>query len=112
MLAAPRSAATTAGKLYYWTGTTWSLADADVLAAASSLLAIAIANSSGKGMLLQGWVKAASGLANGQLYMSPTAGEVTTTQPSTSGQYVRVIGHGMNDLSFRFNPSNDFYEVE
>lgn len=104
--------ATTAGKLYYWTGTTWSLADADVAAAASSLLAIAIANTSGKGMLLQGWVKAASGLANGQLYMSPTAGEVTATQPSTTGQYVRVIGHGMNDVSFRFNPSNDFYEVE
>lgn len=104
--------ATTAGRLYYWTGTAWALADADVLAAASSLLAIAIANTSDKGMLVQGWVKAPSGLTNGQLYMSPTAGEYTTTQPSTSGQYVRVIGHGMNDLTFRFNPSNDFYEVE
>ena len=103
---------TTAGKLYYWTGTAWALADADVLSAASSLLAIATSNNSGKGMLLQGWVKAASGLANGQLYMSPTAGEYTTTQPSATGQYVRVIGHGMNDLTFRFNPSNDFYEVE
>jgi len=104
--------ATTAGRLYYWTGTTWSLADADVLAAASSLLAIATSTISSRGMLINGWYEIQTVFSNGQLYMSPSAGEFTTTQPSTSGQYVRVVGHGTNTNLIRFNPSNDFYEVE
>jgi hypothetical protein len=106
------SVATSAGRLYYYTGTTWSLADADVLASASSLLAIAIGSSSSKGMLVNGWYELPASVSNGQLYMSPTAGELTTTQPSTSGQYVRVVGHGTNSTLIRFNPSNDFYEIE
>lgn len=103
---------TTAGRLYYYTGTTWALADADVLAAASSLLAIATATSSNKGMLVNGWYTIQGGATNGQLYMSPSAGLFTNTQPSTSGQYVRVVGHGLAGGLIRFNPSNDFYEVE
>lgn len=104
--------AVAAGKLYYWDGTNWQNADADVEAAAKNLLAIATGNSSDKGMLVQGWVKFASTISAGQLYMSPTANEYTTTQPSTSGQFVRVIGHGMGGNTFRFNPSNDYFEVE
>lgn len=102
---------TTAGRLYYYTGTTWALADADVLSAASSLLAIATATSSNKGMLVNGWYTIQGGATNGQLYMSASAGLFTNTQPSTSGQYVRVVGHGLGGGLIRFNPSNDFYEV-
>jgi hypothetical protein len=106
------STVTTAGKLYYYTGTSWALADADVLAAASSLLAIAVSTTSAKGMLINGWYEIQGGFSNGQIYMSATAGDMTATQPSTSGQYVRVVGHGTNTTLIRFNPSNDFYEVE
>lgn len=103
---------TTAGNLYYFNGTTWIAADADVLSSASSLLGLAIGSSSNKGMLINGWYKSQTTYSSGQIYMSPTAGGITSTQPSTSGQYVRVIGHGTNTNLFRFNPSNDFYEVE
>ena len=106
------SAATTAGRLYYYTGTTWALADADDLNSASSLLGIALSASSNKGMLINGWYTIQGGATNGQLYMSPSAGLFTNTQPSTSGQYVRVVGHGLGGGLIRFNPSNDFYEVE
>lgn len=106
------STATTAGQLYAWNGTSWVLADADVESAARSLLAIAVANTSGKGMLVNGWYKTATTYASGQLYMSPTAGGITSTPPSTTGQFVRVIGHGINNTTIRFNPSNDYFTVE
>lgn len=106
------SDAVTAGKIYYWDGTNWQGADADVEAAAQSLLAVATTSNSNKGMLVCGWVKHAATVTNGQLYMSATANEFTTTPPSTSGQFVRVVGHGINSTTWRFNPSNDYFEVE
>jgi hypothetical protein len=49
------------------------------------------------------------------LYASPTAGYVTETAPSTSGQYVRLIGHNIYDTGdmvvIRFDPDNTWIEL-
>lgn len=57
-----------------------------------------------------GWSTAKLGTA---VYMSTTAGQVTTTAPSTSGDYVRIVGHvisGTNAIIY-FNPENGWIEV-
>ena len=103
---------TTAGQLYAWSGTNWVLADADSENTARALLGIAIANTSDKGMLVNGWYKTGTTYSNCQLYMSATAGGFTTTPPSSTGQFVRIVGHGINSTTIRFNPSNEYYTVE
>ena len=104
--------ATTAGRLYAWNGTNWIEADADLENTASAMLGIATGNNSDKGMLISGYYKLSSSYSAGQLYMSATAGQVTSTPPSTTGQSIRVIGHGMGGNIIRFNPSNDYFTVE
>lgn len=48
------------------------------------------------------------GFSGNSLYISPTvAGGITTTQPSSSGQFVQIIGHpiGLQVAYFDFNPT-------
>ena len=57
-----------------------------------------------------GWSTAKKG---SKLYMSTTAGAVTTTAPSTAGEFVRLMGYvidGANSTIY-FNPSNDWIEL-
>ena len=47
-----------------------------------------------------------------QVYISPeVSGTYTTTIPSGSGQYVRVLGHAIDENIIYFNPSKDFIEI-
>jgi hypothetical protein len=80
-----------------------------------NLLAIAIANAFAKGMLLRGYVYNSAWnwtSIGGELYLSSTtAGEMTQTQPSGSGDIVRVVGYAISADLIYFNPSQDWIEL-
>ena len=53
-----------------------------------------------------------TGLTSGATYfVSTTAGEYTSTVPSTTGQFVRAIGVATSTTNLEFIPSLDVYEV-
>ena len=109
------SSATTAGKLYYKSNfaAAWSEADADS-DGATRMLGVALGSNSGtSGMLLQGlFRKASHGFSAGApLYVSTTSGAFTTTAPSGSGDYVRVVGYVVDSNIIYFNPSGTWVEV-
>jgi len=109
------SNSTTAGKVYMHSdfASAWSLADADDQST-KNLLAIATASNSSSGMLLRGIVRYSSGhgLVSGRpIYVSNTAGEMTNTAPTGSGDYVRVIGYAINSAYIYFNPDTTWVEL-
>ena len=109
------STSTTFGKLYYKSNfaAAWTQADADS-DGATRMLGVALGStSSNDGMLLQGIIRIAShGLSAGApIYVSTTAGEFTTTAPSGSGDYVRVVGYTIDSNLIYFNPSGTWVEV-
>ena len=109
------STTTTAGNLYYKSNfaAAWSQADADS-DGATRMLAVALGTSSSTdGMLLQGiFRKASHGFSAGApLYVSTTAGAFTTTAPSGSGDYVRVVGYVIDSNTIYFNPGTTWVEV-
>tara|TARA_B110000444_G_scaffold260903_1_gene309859 strand:- start:4050 stop:4511 length:462 start_codon:yes stop_codon:yes gene_type:complete len=107
-----------AGKIYYLDeteGTTsWIVADADILAASSYLLAIAMGSGTAStvGMMLRGVV--AHSQVNGTnsngkpVYLSANGGSVTLTAPTESGEYVRIIGYQLASLRMWFSPDNSY----
>jgi hypothetical protein len=107
---ATAGATITAGQIVYLgTGGTWSLADADAESTSTPLLGIALTSATGgqrMGVLLSGTISttyhdqvatpATPGLP---LYISTTAGNVTQTQPTGTGDVVRLIGHNFVGIS-------------
>ena len=112
------TASTTAGKIYYFNGSgSWTIANADAVADATGMLAVALGNDPDvDGMLLRGFVTLYD--INGtedhgaKLYLHTADGEASATAPG-SGNVVRVLGynlHNTND-SVYFNPDNSWVEV-
>ena len=64
------------------------------------------------GMLLRGTftLDHDPGTIADELYVSTTAGDITGTAPSGSGDVVRVVGYCLDSTNGQiwFNPSNDF----
>jgi hypothetical protein len=66
-------------------------------------------------MLVRGYIRNSGFTTNtgNIVYVSTTAGEVTTTAPSGSGDIVRIIGYsidGTNEIIY-FNPDNTWVEL-
>ena len=106
---------TTQGELCYYTSSgTWVAADADATGTAGGvLLAIALGTDPDvDGMLLRGMytLDHDPGTVGDELYVSTTAGDITSTAPSGTGDVVRVIGYCLDSTNGQiwFNPSNDF----
>ena len=106
---------TTAGELcYYKADGTWAATDADAVATSGGvLLAMALGTDpDADGMLLRGMftLDHDPGTIADELYISTTAGDITGTAPSGSGDIVRVIGYCLDSTNGEiwFNPSNDF----
>jgi hypothetical protein len=106
----------TAGDLYYLSPTGgWSAADAVSTSSSTGMLAFALGSSPSDGMLVRGYI-INSGFATNTgdiVYISTTAGEVTTTAPSTSGDVIRIIGYsidGTNEIIY-FSPDNSWVEI-
>tara|TARA_B100000212_G_scaffold238875_1_gene181884 strand:+ start:293 stop:1039 length:747 start_codon:yes stop_codon:yes gene_type:complete len=108
----------TTGKLYYLNGSAWAEADADAPASgADQLLGIALGSSpTSDGLLLRGFFDASSYLSNFSggkaVYISTTAGGMDTTQPSGTGDFVRIVGYCTStaDMIY-FNPSSTWIEL-
>ena len=109
---------TTQGELCYYTASgTWVAADADATGTAGGvLLAIALGTDPDvDGMLLRGMytLDHDPGTVGDELYVSTTAGDITATAPSGTGDIVRVVGYCLDSTNGQiwFNPSNDFIEL-
>jgi hypothetical protein len=56
---------------------------------------------------LSGVNSARTGLTQGARYfLSTTAGGITTTAPTGSGNRVQIVGHAISDTELQFNPQN------
>lgn len=102
----------TAGSLYYLSSTgAWVLADADSASTSKGMLGIALGSSpTTDGLLIEGFAtNAAFTQTTGDvLYVSTTAGAITSTAPSTPGQIVRVVGYKIpttNTIYFTPDPT-------
>lgn len=109
---------TTQGALHYLdSGGGWTLADADATGTAGGvLLALALGTDPDvDGMLLRGMftLDHDPGTIGEELYVSTTAGDITSTAPSGTGDIVRVVGYCLDSTNGQiwFNPSNDFIEL-
>jgi hypothetical protein len=108
------SDATTAGTLYtVKTNGLWTPVDADNEATSIGMLAIALGSNATAGMLLQGFFyKASHGFTIGlPLYISNTAGAFSTTRPTGTNDYVRIIGYATSANYIYFDPDKTWVQV-
>ena len=108
------SGSLTAGRVYYYAPNgNWTLANASAIGTSSGILGVALgASPTTNGLLVNGTVfldhHASTG--NGKtLYLSTTAGQLTSTKPTGTNQ-VRIVGtviiHHINRCQILFNPTN------
>jgi len=106
------STVTTAGTLYYWTGSAWAAADNSAESTASGLIGIALGSSSADGILTQGVYYYASPPGNnGDVLYLGTSGSFTAAAPITNGKILRVMGQRLDANRVAINPSQDFIEL-
>lgn len=98
----------------------WELCDANAAAAAAgdsrNKLGICVLAAAGDGsatkMLLWGKVRADTAFPTmtigAPVYVSETAGDITSTQPTTADVVIRVIGQANTADELFFNPSPDY----
>lgn len=103
----------TAGEVYCFNGTNWVQVDADAEATTKGLLGVALGTAATDGLLTHGvaYLSHDPGAAGDVLYVHTTAGQVSATQPSATGDFVRVVGYCLADNKIFFSPSQDFIEI-
>jgi len=104
----------TAGSVYVWNGTDWVAVDADAEATTKGLMGVALGTSAATGFLTHGtaYLSHDPGTAGDILYVDTvTAGYLTSTQPSATGDFVRVAGYKISTGKIFFSPSQDWIEI-
>jgi hypothetical protein len=104
----------TAGAVYVWNGTDWVAVDADAEATTKGLMGVALGTAATDGLLTHGvaYLSHDPGTAGDILYVDTvTAGYLTSTQPSATGDFVRVAGYCLADNKVFFSPSQDWIEI-
>jgi len=104
----------TAGSVYIWNGTDWVAVDADAEATTKGLMGVALGTAATDGFLTHGvaYLSHDPGAAGDILYVDTvTAGYLTSTQPSATGDFVRVAGYCLADNKVFFSPSQDWIEI-
>ena len=107
----------TAGKLYFLNSSgAWTETDADAIATSDGLLGIALGSAPSNGVLLRGFFDATTYLSNFisglPVYLSTTAANMDTTQPSGTADIVRCVGYCTNTANvIYFNPESTFLEL-
>jgi hypothetical protein len=112
----------TAGQLVYFIGasSTWGLADADATTTSIDLIGITLTTVGGASqeiaVLIDGVVSsdfATVGNAGDPIFVSQTAGNVTTTVPTATGSIVRGVGNiiGINGATslIHFHPDTTYF---
>ena len=105
---------TVAGQVYTFASGAWVAVDADAEATTKGLLGMAIdTDPATDGMLVYGvgYLSHDPGTAGDVLYVHTTAGELSATQPSATGDFVRVAGYCLADNKVFFSPSQDWIEI-
>ena len=112
------SGTVSAGNLYTLTSSGWVACDADdVNKGGNTLLAIAVGNTVGDGMLVKGYYHPSTGILTNHspgsaIFISDLVGEYTTSAPSNTGQFVRIIGHCTPDSNIiMLNPEGSWLEL-
>ena len=108
------STTTTAGLLYVVISSGgWQTTDADFELRSIGMLGIALSTDADEGMLLQGFFyKAAHGFTIGlPLYISNTSGAFTTTRPTGTNDYVRIIGYATSANYIYFDPDKTWIKL-
>lgn len=105
-LSAASGVSFSAGQIGYVTSTGVQLADADAESTASRRLVMATASISagGSGVFLLYGPITLSSLTEGVYWVSTTAGGITATKPTATGDVVRVVGYAESTTSFFFDP--------
>jgi hypothetical protein len=110
------SGTTVAGKVYYLTNLLgWTQTNASSNSTANGMLGVALGTTPSQGLVVRGYIKN-SGFTSSNgviLYLSTTAGDLTSTQPTGAGHIIRVVGYQIsadNDIIY-FNPSQDWIEL-
>jgi len=107
----------TAGKLYFLNSSgVWTETDADAVATSDGLLGIALGTAPSDGVLLRGFFDATTYLSNFiaglPVYLSTTAANMDTTQPSGTADIVRCVGYCTSTANvIYFNPESTFLEL-
>jgi len=106
----------TAGNICYLKsdGKFWK-AIATAEATTAGLIAIATSSASADGtctMMLKGIVTDTLTAGSTYYVATTTAGAKTLTRPSTSGQFVRVLGYAISSTQFYFNPDSTYLEIK
>jgi len=106
----------TFSRTYYWSsagGGSWVATDADTAADSRGLIAMALNTQFNLGMLLRGYVYFSSWnwTVGAVLYLSTTPGTITETQPTGTGDIVRVVGYAITARLIYFNPSQEWIEL-
>ena len=103
-----------AGQVYTHASGAWIAVDADASTTTEGLLGMALGTSpTTHGLLVHGvgYLSHDPGAAGDVLYVHTSPGELSATQPSTAGDFVRVAGYCLADNKVFFSPSQDFIEV-
>jgi hypothetical protein len=94
----------------------WTLTDANAASSSNGMLGFALGTTSSQGLVVRGYIRN-SGFTSSDgaiLYLSAAVtGNLTSTQPSGTGDIVRVVGYQIsaaNDIIY-FNPSPDWIEL-
>ncbi len=107
----------TAGKCYYYTSAgAWALADRRPEAPSIGFLAVAMATgtASSVGMCIRGMVTMSTDVGDvGDVLWLRINGDFENAIPTSSGEYVRVVGYCLDDANGQifFNPSQDWTEI-
>ena len=94
--------------VYLSSANTWSQCDADAEATASGMIGIRVSATE----VQIGGVYTTTGLtAASTYYLSTTAGGITTTAPSDTGDIVRIIGYALSTTELFIDPDKTFVEI-
>jgi len=108
------SGGSTAYNTYYWSSSSaWAATLADNSSTSKGLLAMAIGSQYNQGMVLRGYIYNSSWnwTVGSILYLSTSTGQITATQPNSSGDIVRIVGYAISADLIYFNPSNEWIEI-
>jgi hypothetical protein len=101
-----------AGRVYYYTGVAWLPASPNSASANTKMLGVSLGGNTGVGMCLEGFVKTdVTNLTPGSRAYISTNASVTTTAPTTTGYYSRVIGYAVSSSVIFFDPSKEYETV-
>jgi hypothetical protein len=103
-------AGTTAGRVYYYDGSSWEFAASNVEAGNKAFLGMALGSTEDAGFLLKGYVNTGTTLTAAQQCFLGTQAQITNTSPS-QGQFKRVMGHSVTTSVMYFNPEATYLEI-